>query len=115
LDAFSLSRLSLTEFLDSFFDNWYLKVTMEYVICDVAVLIIILRIFDRSLCRISTLEFASVLQNWIPYGQISFNIILYSSILFSNLSCEFLPNSQTFYISLSPEYLRLLNTCFYMF
>jgi len=41
------------------------------------------------LCSILILEYA-VPQNWIPYVQIGFSMVLYSSILFFNVNCEFL-------------------------
>jgi len=57
--------ISLAEFLDSFFNGWYLEITMERVIRDVP-LVIIPRIFDRYLCGISTLESAPVFHTRIP-------------------------------------------------
>jgi len=40
-----------------------------------------------------------------------FNIVLYSSILFSNDSCEFLPNNQYILLSLNIKYLHI---CFFL-
>jgi len=69
-----------------------LKITMKCVICNALVIIL------RYLCNISILEFTTVPQSWI-HVQIGFGIVLYNSILFFSVSCEFLPSSQ--YILLS--------------
>jgi len=53
------SVVSLTEFRDGFFDG-YLEITMECVICDVPLVIILILQYLK-------LKFAAGPQNWIPY------------------------------------------------
>jgi len=66
------------------------EIAMECVICDVpGTLVIIPRTFDWYLCSVSTLEFAAVPHSWIPHVQIAFSMVLYNSILFSNVCGSF--------------------------
>jgi hypothetical protein len=54
-----------------------------------------------------------VSQNWIPYVQIGFDLVLCNSILSSSVNCEFLPSNQCVLhlLSLSPKCLSLLDIC----
>jgi len=57
--CFSCIFVSLTEFRDGFFDG-YLEITMECVICDVPLVIILILQYLK-------IKFAAGSQNWILY------------------------------------------------